>query len=87
MIFLNINQITNTTIYYSDSQPGCRKEVSGTPPNFELLAFLMFYYIGYRKIVIFNQLGVPPNFLKDLRGAANQKRLKNTDIIAITYKF
>ncbi len=40
--------------------------------------FLMFYYITYHKIVIFYQIGVPPNFLKDLRGAANQKRLKNT---------
>jgi hypothetical protein len=38
----------------------------------------MFYYIWYRKIVIFNQLGVPLNFFKDLRGATNQKRLQNT---------
>ncbi len=38
----------------------------------------MFYYIRYRKIVIFNQLGVPLNMFKDLRGATNQKRLKNT---------
>jgi hypothetical protein len=27
----------------------------------------------------FNQLGVPPNIFKDLKGAANQKRLKNTE--------
>jgi hypothetical protein len=38
----------------------------------------MFYYIWYRKIVIFSQLGVPPDFFKDLKGAATQKRLKNT---------
>ncbi len=38
----------------------------------------MFYYTKYRKIVIFNKLGVPPNLFQDLRGAANQKRLKNT---------
>ncbi len=31
-------------------------------------------------IVIFNQLGVPPIFFKDLKGAAKQKRLKNTDL-------
>ncbi len=42
----------------------------------------MFYFIRYCKIVISNQLGVPPNFLKDLRGAANQKRLKNTALIS-----
>jgi hypothetical protein len=29
-------------------------------------------------IVIFNQLGVPPNFFNELKGAANQKRLKKT---------
>ncbi len=28
----------------------------------------------------FNQLGVLPNFFKGLKGAANQKRLKNTDL-------
>ncbi len=40
----------------------------------------MFYYIRCHQIVIFNQKGVPPNCFKDLRGAANQKRLKNTGI-------
>jgi hypothetical protein len=35
------------------------------PPKLELLSFfLMVYYIRCRQIVIFNQLGVPPNFLK-----------------------
>ncbi len=33
------------------------------------------------KFVFFNQLMVPPIFLKDLRGAASQKRLKNTAIV------
>jgi hypothetical protein len=42
---------------------------------------LMFYFIWYRKIVIFSQLGVPPDFFKDLRGASNQKRLKNTALV------
>jgi hypothetical protein len=28
----------------------------------------------------FNQLGVPPNIFKDLKGAANRKRLKNTGL-------
>ncbi len=28
----------------------------------------------------FNHLGVPPNFFIDLRGAVNQKRLKNTEL-------
>jgi hypothetical protein len=32
------------------------------------------------QIVIFNQLEVPPNFLNGLKGAANQKRLKNTGL-------
>jgi hypothetical protein len=59
----------------SDSQPGCRKEVSGVPPNLELL---MFYYMRCCKIVIFNPKMGAANLFKDLRGAANQKRLKNT---------
>jgi hypothetical protein len=47
--------------------------------KFGITAFLlMFYYIGCRKIVNFNQLGVPPSFFKDLKGASNQTRLKNT---------
>jgi hypothetical protein len=55
--------------------------VSGVPPNFELLPFLlMFYYIKCRKIVIFNQLGVQQNFFKALEGAANQKGLRNTGL-------
>jgi hypothetical protein len=29
---------------------------------------------------MFNKLGVPPNSFKDLKGAANQKRLKNTGV-------
>jgi hypothetical protein len=41
---------------------------------------LMFYYIRCRQIVIFKQLGVLPNFFKDPKGAASQKRLKNTDL-------
>ncbi len=32
-------------------------------------------------IVIYNQLGVPPNFFKDLKGAAKQKRLKNIGLV------
>jgi hypothetical protein len=67
----------------SDSQPecrgtlGCLKEMSGVPPNFELLPFLlMLYYIRYCKIVISNQLGVVQNIFKDLRGAANQKKVE-----------
>ncbi len=51
--------------------------------KFGITAFLsMFYYIRCLKIVIFNQLGVPSNFFKDLKGAANQKRLKNTALDA-----
>ncbi len=37
---------------------------------------LMFYYIMRHQIVIFNQLGVPPNFFIDLKGAANQKKVE-----------
>ncbi len=37
----------------------------------------MFYYVKWHQIVIFKQLGVPSNFFKDLKGATNQKRLKN----------
>ncbi len=48
------------------------------PPNLEFLLLLMLYFIKWRQIVIFNQLGVPQNFFKDLKGAANKKRLKNT---------
>ncbi len=40
---------------------------------------LMFYCIRYRKIAIFNHLGVPPSFFKDLRGATNQKGWKTLD--------
>ncbi len=44
-------------------------------------AFLLkFYYIRCRYIVIFNQEGVPPNYFKGLKDAANQKRLKDTDL-------
>ena len=47
--------------------------------EFEITAFLlMFYYIMRHQIVIFNQLGVPPIFFKELRGAVSQERLKNT---------
>jgi hypothetical protein len=31
-------------------QPGCHIEVSGVPPNLELLPFLMLYYIGSQKL-------------------------------------
>jgi hypothetical protein len=34
---------------------------------------------------MFSQLGVPPDFFKDLRGAANQKSLKNTVLMSTTY--
>jgi hypothetical protein len=70
----------------SDSQPGCRgtlgcrQEVSGVPPSFEFLPSFDGLLHKLAPIVIFNQLGVPPIFLKDLKGAANQKRLKNTDL-------
>ncbi len=50
------------------------------PPNFELLPFLMFYYVGCHKMSFFNQARVQPNFSKDLKGALNQKRLKNTGL-------
>jgi hypothetical protein len=40
----------------------------------------MFYYIRYYKIVIYNQLGVLPNFFKDLRVRRTKKRLKNTGL-------
>jgi hypothetical protein len=35
-------------------------------------------------IVIYNQLGVPPNFFKNLKGAMKQKRLKNTGLVVAT---
>jgi hypothetical protein len=42
---------------------------------------LMFYYIRYYQIVIFDQLGVSPIFFEGKRGAANKKkRLKNTEL-------
>jgi hypothetical protein len=64
-----------------DSNSECGKEVSGVTPNLEFLSFLMiFYYIRCSHIVIFNQLRVPPIFFKDLKGYANQKRLKNTGL-------
>ncbi len=53
--------------------------------KFGVTAFLlMFYYIRCRQIVIYNKLGVPPIFFKGLKGAANQKRLKNT---ALEHRF
>jgi hypothetical protein len=74
-------------IYSSDSQPGCRgtqecrKDVSGVRRQIRnYCILLMFYYTRCHQIVIFNQLGVPPKFFKDLKGVANQKRLKNTDL-------
>jgi hypothetical protein len=55
--------------------------VSGVSTNFELLPF-----IDVLQIVIFNQLGVPPNFLKEPRGTANQKSLKNTGVENTAYE-
>ncbi len=46
---------------------GCRK----------IGKYCLFIYVLLH-IVIFNQLGVPPNFFNELKGAANQKRLKKT---------
>ncbi len=43
----------------------------------------MFYYVRYNKIVIFNQLGVPSNFFKDLMGTANQKKVEKERYIEI----
>ncbi len=58
---------------------GVPQRVVRGPAKFGSTVFLlMFYYIRCHKIVIFNQSGVPPNFFKDLKGAADQKRLKNT---------
>ncbi len=48
---------------------------------------LMFYYTGYSQIVIFIQSGVPPKFFKGLKGAANQKRLKNTALLDVSDEF
>ncbi len=48
--------------------------------KFGITAFLMiFYCIRCSRIVILNQLRVPPIFL-NLKGADNQKRLKNIDL-------
>ncbi len=69
-------------VYISDSQPGCRvtlgchKEVSGVPLNFELLPLIDVLLHVMKQIVILNQVKVPPNLFKDLKGAVNQKRLK-----------
>jgi hypothetical protein len=56
--------------------------VSGVPPNLELLPFYwcLLYTVRYRQVIIFQPIGVPPNFFNGLKGAANQKRLKNTDV-------
>jgi hypothetical protein len=64
------------SIYGSDSQLRYRKEVSGVPQNLELLPLLIFYHMKCRQIVIFNHLRVSIIFFKELKGAANQKRLK-----------
>ncbi len=49
----------------SDSQPVCRKEVSGVAHNLELLPFLfMFYYIDCHKLSFFTRL---PSFLRPER--------------------
>ncbi len=58
-----------------------QRDVRGAAKIWIAALLLMFYYIWYRKIVIFSQLGVPPDFFKDLRGAVNQKRLKNTALM------
>jgi hypothetical protein len=50
-------------------QPGCRKKVSGMPPNFELLLFNRCLQQMMPQIAIFNQVMMPPNLFKDLKGA------------------
>ncbi len=69
-----------TLVWSNDSQPGYRgtlgyrKEVLGVPPNFELLPLHLTTCDA--KIVIFNQVRVPPNLFKGLKGAAKKKKLK-----------
>jgi hypothetical protein len=53
----------NLSLYNSDFQPGCSKEVSGVA-KFGITAFLLLiYYERVPEIVIFNQIGVSPIFL------------------------
>ncbi len=65
-------------LYISDSQPGCRKKVSGVPPNLKLLPFLfMLYYIECQKLSFLTQQVCRQIFLRP-KGCREPKRLKNT---------
>ncbi len=56
---------------------GCR-QIS----NYCILIDVLLHMMPH--IVIYNQLGVPEIFCKDLKGAAKQKRLKNTALCTTT---
>ncbi len=70
----------------SGSQPGCRgtqgcrEEVSGVPPNIEFTTFFSSFTAKGAPNCHFIQVRVPPNLFSVLKGAVNQKRLKNTVI-------
>ncbi len=51
------------------------------PPNLVLLPLFDVLLQRVPKIVIFYQIGVPPIFFKDLKGAVYNKRLKNTALV------
>jgi hypothetical protein len=65
---------------------GAAKRCQGCRQILNYCLLLMFNYINYCKIVIINQLGVPPIFFKYLRCAENQKRLNNTALHVSTLR-
>jgi hypothetical protein len=57
---------------------GAAKRCKGCCKIWNDLLFIDVLLHKVYQIVLSNQLGVPPNFFKGLKDAANQKRLKNT---------
>ncbi len=59
---------TLSSIYQaSGSQPGCREEVSGVPPNIEFTTFFSYVTTKGSQNCHFIQVTVPPNFFQSYR--------------------
>jgi hypothetical protein len=67
-------------VYSSGSQPRCREEVSGVPPNIEFTTFFSFFTTKGVPNCHFSLCKGAAKLFSVSQGAVNQKRLKNTGL-------
>ncbi len=78
-INITLNKL-NSTVYSSDSQPGCREEVLGVPPNIEFSVFFLCFTTKGTSDSKFLACWCAAKFFKVLKGAVNLERLRTTGL-------